>query len=264
MKDLGKGALEVLKRWFCAVISTIGVLVAFGLVLDRLRDIILNRMIHSAGPNIILVNGIVGVPVHEGSHWLGCKLFGFKVADVELLRPVAWKHDGILGYVSHYSKSGWWGDLGNFVVGLAPMIFGSIFMLLVIRLVVPEVFASTKKRIDDRSQGRFPVLTCWWAAFSGFWIGLVHLRKWGILRGILCLYLVTSIAMHMSCSGQDIKNTVTGYGIVALIYLIYAVITAAIGNEYLKAALRRGGFIASLLSIGLIADGIMLLVSLLF
>ena len=93
---------------------------------------------------------------------------------------------------------------------------------------------------------------------------MVHLRKWAILRGILCLYLVTSIAMHMTCSGQDITNSVKGFGIVALIYLIYAIITAAIGNEYLKRSLRVGGFIASLLSIGLIADGIMLLITLLF
>ena len=105
MKDICKGTFEVLKRFLCAIISTLGVLVAFGLVLDRLKDIILNRMMLSAGPDIILINGVVGVPVHEGSHWLGCKLFGFKVADVELLRPVAWKQDGILGYVSHYGKS---------------------------------------------------------------------------------------------------------------------------------------------------------------
>ena len=93
---------------------------------------------------------------------------------------------------------------------------------------------------------------------------MVSLRKLGILRGILCLYLVMSTAMHMTVSGQDIKSSSVGFGLVAIIYLIYSIVTAAIGNEYVMPALRRGGFIASLLSIGLISDGIVLLISLLF
>ena len=93
---------------------------------------------------------------------------------------------------------------------------------------------------------------------------MFSLRKWGILRGVLCLYLVMSVSMHMTISTADFNSAAFGFGVVALIYLIYSVITAAIGNDYVMPALKRGGFIASLLSIGLIADGIMLLVSLLF
>ena len=93
---------------------------------------------------------------------------------------------------------------------------------------------------------------------------MISLRKFGILRGILCLYLVMSTSMHMTVSGPDIQSASVGFGIVAIIYLAYSIITAAIGNEYVMPALKRGGFIASLLSIGLISDGIVLLISLFF
>lgn len=265
MKDLGKGAWEVTKRFLCAFLSTAGVFIIFGFILGKLETIIDTRLVMSAGMNAILITAIVGTPLHETAHWIGCKIFGFKVLDVDLLRPVAFKTDGVLGYVKFATnQNNMWSKLGCFVTGMAPMILGSVFMILIVRLCVPEVFEATKKSIENRGKDKIPVLSCWWAAFSGFWKGMFSLRKWGILRGILCLYLVMSVSMHMTISPADFNSAAFGFGVVALIYLIYSIITAAIGNDYVLPALKRGGFIASLLSIGLIADGIMLLISLLF
>ena len=265
MKEIRNAVWEVIKRFFLAIVSTIGVFIIFGLILDKLELIIYSRMGSTMGHGAILVTGIVGTPLHETAHWLGCKLFGFEVLDVELFRPIASKADGILGYVKYsYSNTGIWSRIGCFITGMAPMILGSVFMILIVWLVVPEVFASTRKSIEERSEDKIPILSCWWAAFTGFWKGMFSLRKWGILRGVLCIYLVTSIAMHMTVSGQDIKAASAGFLIIALVYLVYAIVTAMIGNEYVIAALKRGGFIAAFLSIGLMADGLMLLISLLF
>ena len=263
MKDLRHAVWEVIKRFLCAVTSTAGVFILFGWILEKLEAVINTRMTMSIGQDAVLVTAAVGTPLHEIAHWIGCKIFGFKVVDVDLLRPVAYKTDGILGYVSYsYSQNGIWSKLGCFMTGMAPMILGSVFMILIVRLCVPEVFESTKKSIENRSKDKIPVLSCWWAAFIGFWKGMISLRKWGILRGILCLYLIMSVSMHMTVSGQDLKAASVGFVIVALLYLIYSIVTAAIGNEYVLPALKRGGFIASLLSIGLISDGILLLISL--
>ena len=265
MRDIRDGLWSIIKRYFYAVVSTIGVFVLFGLILDQLEAIIYTRMASATGHNMVLITGIVGTPLHEIAHWLGCKLFGFKVIDVDLFRPIASKTDGILGYVTYATATDtWWKKLGCFVTGMAPMIMGSVFMILIVWLVIPEVFQTTKKSIEERGKDKIPVLSCWWAAFSGFWKGMFSLRKWGILRGILCLYLITSTAMHMTVSGPDIKSATVGFGIVALLYLVYVVITAIIGREYVISALKRGGFIASFLSIGLLADGILLLISLFF
>ncbi|MBP5185332.1 MAG: hypothetical protein J6113_09505 [Lachnospiraceae bacterium] len=265
MDSVRNGIWNVIIRFLLAVISTLGVFIVFGLILDQLEILIYSRMASKVGRDIILVTGVVGTPLHEASHWLGCKIFGFKVLEVSLFRPLTYKFDGILGYVLFlYSNKGWWSKLGCFVVGMAPMIFGSLFMILIVWLVVPEVFKTTKHSIEASSKSKIPILPVWWAAFSGFWKGMFSLRKWGILRGIITLYLIISIAMHMTVSTQDIKAATPGFGIVALIYLLYSLITAIIGTEYKLAAMKRGAFIASFLSIGLLADGLHLLISLFF
>ena len=162
MKDLGHAVWEVLKRFFCAVLSTAGVFIALGWMLEKLETIIHTRMALSVGQDVILVTSVVGTPLHEIAHWIGCKIFGFKIIDVDLLRPVAYKRDGILGYVTYStSYTGWWSKLGCFVTGMAPMILGSVFMILIVRFVVPEVFASTKKSIEDKSKGGIPILSTW-------------------------------------------------------------------------------------------------------
>ena len=255
------GLWSLIKRYIAAVISTLGVMVLFGWALDRMEYVIMQRMFRTIGLNAVLITAAVGTPLHEIAHFLGCKLFGFEVYEVVLLRPVAFKTDGILGYVSYAQPaSGWWASLGAFVTGIAPMLLGSIFIILIVWLVTPELFKAVKKSIDEKMNSKVPLLQCWWAAFTGFWKCFFKLRKWALLRGIICLYLVISTAMHMTISTQDFNNATQGFGIVAALYLIFTLITAAIGTDYKKRALRIGGFIAMVLSIGLIADAVLLLI----
>ena len=265
MRTIRDASWEIAKRFFAAVISTVGVFILFGIVLERLEVIITSRMYQDIGGSAVLVTAVVGTPLHEIAHWLGCKLFGFNVIEVKLLRPIEYKNDGILGYVSYsMSSNSWWSKLGSVITGMAPMILGSVFIILIVYFVTPEIFDSVRKSIYDREESRIPILSCWWAALTGFWKGVISLRKWGILRGVICLYLVMSTAMHMTVSPQDIKSAARGFGIVALLYLIYAIITAAIGNDYKKPALLVGGFISMVLSIGLLSDLLLLVLTVVF
>lgn len=261
MKTLRNAAWDIIKRFFVAAACTIGVFVVFGFILERLEIVVTSQMIKSMGSGAILFTAVVGTPFHEGAHWIGCKIFGFTVTDVELLRPVAYKQDGILGYVSYQmNPDSLWHQLGSVITGMAPMIFGSVFMILMIRFLTPDVFEVTKKSIENRPKHKIPIVSIWWAAFSGFWTGIFRLRKWGIVRGVICIYFVISIAMHMTLSGQDIVSASKGFMLLGILYLIYAIVTAAIGTEYIKPSLKVAGFISALLSIGLIADIIMLLI----
>lgn len=265
MRTIRDASLEVLKRFLAAVISTVGVFVLFGFVLERLEIIITGRMYQDIGGAAVLFTAVVGTPLHEIAHWLGCKLFGFHVVEVRLLRPIEYKNDGILGYVSYQiSSDSWWSKLGSVITGMAPMILGSVFIILIVYFLTPEVFDSVRRSIYDRKKSEIPILSCWWAAFTGFWKGVAGLRKWGILRGVICLYLVMSVSMHMTVSPQDITSAARGFGLLAVLYLIFAIVTAAIGNEYKKTALLTGGFISMILSIGLLSDLILLLLTIVF
>ncbi len=89
MQDIRNGIWSVIKRFVLAALSTIGVFMLFGWILDKLEYTIYSRMVASSGQNVILVTGIVGTPLHEIAHWIGCKIFGFTIIDVDLFRPMS-------------------------------------------------------------------------------------------------------------------------------------------------------------------------------
>lgn len=267
MKTIREGIFSVIKRFFVAILSTLGIVTLFGFVLEKLESLVNSRLYSSLGSGTVLFTAVVGTPLHETAHWLGCKLFGFKVHEVVLLRPKAYKYDGILGYVSYsYNQGSWWQKLGCFFVGIAPMIFGVLFILLFIFLLKPEIYTEISEEIAKATKGRkkpdFTAVLA--AAFCGFWKGLFSVKKLGLLRGFICLYLVMSISMHMTISYADIKGAMAGLGIVMLLYLIFAVITAMIGNDYVITGAKTAAYVSAFFSIGLLSDVLLLLISLPF
>ena len=255
---------SVLKRTAAAFFSTLGVLILFGLLLDKLENTTHSFLYAVFGWGAIVFTGLVGTPVHELGHWLGCKLFGFHVSDVALFRPVAGQYDGILGYVQYsYDAGSLWHRLGCFITGIAPLLFGGVVILLLLRFLTPEVYRYTSAKISDASQRARGPLGVLWAAFSGFWGGLFRLRGWGILRGLLCFYMVLSISMHMSLSPQDLIGASAGFLLVLGLFLVYGVVTALIGTDYRPLAIRTASMLSAFLCIGLFFCLLMLAISLL-
>ena len=73
------------------VISTLGVVTVFGLILEKLETVINTNLYKSIGSAAVLFTALIGTPLHEIAHWSVCKLFEFNIIDVELLRPIAYK-----------------------------------------------------------------------------------------------------------------------------------------------------------------------------
>lgn len=263
-KDIGGGLINVLKRFLLTIICTLGVVTVFGLLLEKLETVINTNLYKSLGSGAVLFTAAIGTPLHEIAHWLVCKLFGFTIIDVELLRPVAYKTDGILGYVSYtYDRTSTWQTLGCVFSGMAPLLLGVVFIYLVVKLIRPETITEINNAVTDcnREKEKPGFITVYSAAFIGFWKGLFKKSKFGVLKGILCLYIICSISMHMTLSTADIRCAIPGLKVLFGLYLIHAVITAMIGREYVSRLAKTAAFIAAFLSIGLIADMVMLAVS---
>ena len=87
----------------------------------------------SGGRIMVYLFGIVGVTIHEFSHYLFCLIFGHKVTDVKFFKP-NWE-TGVLGYVHHtYNRKNLFQSIGQVFISLAPMIVGSSLIVLLLKV----------------------------------------------------------------------------------------------------------------------------------
>ena len=123
------------------------------------------------GWNVFCIFSSVGTIIHELSHFIMCLLFLHNVTEVELFRPVKGKEDGILGFVKHAYKGTIYRKAGNFFIGCAPILSGSLIIMALL-----NVLKYTK-------------------------ISVAY---------ILILLIISSIAVNMDMSKADIKNSLFG------------------------------------------------------
>ncbi|NCB62548.1 MAG: hypothetical protein EOM52_02875 [Clostridia bacterium] len=249
MTDGGGRVMSALKRSAWAFAATVGVLIACGLVLGLIEGRATAFLMSVFGWGGIVATGLVGTPIHELGHFLTAKLFGFRVTDVALFRPVAGKADGVLGYVSYtYDQGSLWQQLGCFFVGIAPMVLGVLAILLLLRLLTPEAFHAAKLRMD-RGIGTFARLR---GAFTGFWSGIGKLRGWGIARGVIGLYLVFSISTHMTLSLADLRGAAVGLVVVVAVCLIFGAVTELFKLDVAPVLQKTAVTIAMFFGVGIV------------
>lgn len=159
------------------------------------------------GPNIRFFFSIIGTPIHELSHAIMCIFFRHTIVDVKLLNLDT--NSNIAGYVYHkYDNNNLYQKIGNFFIGIAPIYIGfAILCIIYIHLM------QSPKELS-------------------FWIGL-----------LLCQHIL----IHMRCSKEDFKNSLSG-----MIAFIFSLIIIALINPniivYLNKMLFKYGFLTILIS----------------
>jgi len=254
--------IDAFKRMVVWMVCTIGVLIAFGFLMEWLEMKVYDRILETTDGTPIVVMAAVGTPIHELSHMIVAKLFGFSIIDFELFRPIGFMMDGILGYVSYtYDQSSIIAQIGCFFVGIAPMIFGGFFILLIFRLVIPEVYHHADFMSDNtwKTSRDFRGFKSTCAFVKGFFEGIFKLKGLGILRAILALYLVCSIAMHMTISIIDFENGITGFLIMIVLFYLYGLIGALLKSpNYLMDAVEVASGLFMFFMLGVVCDSILL------
>lgn len=164
--------------------------------------------------SVCLTTSIIGTPIHELGHAFFCLIFGHKIVDMKLLQ---W-NENTLGYVSHtYNKKNIYHNIGNYFIGIGPIIFGGVIQLLLSMLLCPDLFDSLKWSINTINLYELNLLN--FLSFSLDYIeNLFSISNftniWWWIYIIICL----NIAIHMDLSGSDIKAA--KFGILFLIVFI--------------------------------------------
>lgn len=201
----------------------------------------------------IVLTGLVGTPVHEAGHYLGCRLFGLTVTEVSLFRPAAGRADGILGYVRFvYDPTDPWQRLGSFGAGIMPMVFGTAVILLLVWLLTPEVWAACRSSVASALRKSRNPLRLTGALVGGYLKGFGSLRRFGIVRGFVSLYLAGSVSMHMSLSTADLQGLPEGLLVLLLFSAVYALGTLLFRADAQRQLARAAAVLTVFFSLGLL------------
>ena len=242
-----------LKRTAAAFGVAAGIPVTAGLLMSLAEDWSSAMAYRAFGWLGVVLTGLVGTPVHEAGHDLACRIFRLTVTEVSLFRPVAGRTDGILGYVRFsYDPTDPWQRLAAFGAGIMPMFFGIAVILMVVWLLTPEVWDSCAASLSAALRKRHNPLRLVGALISGYLKGFGSLRRFGIVRGMVSLYLAGSVSMHLSLSTADLRGLPAGLLAIFLLCAVYALGTLLFRVDAQRQLAKAAAVLTVFFSLGLL------------
>lgn len=241
----------ILGNLFVQLAFTVGFVMLYGCVIS-----LCNRWFYDACGDsafgVVRLTGYVGTPIHEYSHALMCLLFGHSVKKISVFGDS--RRSKTLGYVEHtYYRKNLYQQMGNFFIGISPLLAGGGVILLLVRLLTPRTFFAMAEQTgliraafdQGFSEDALNVLLEGIGAMPRLLFSLENLADW---RFWLCMVLAFSVAIHMEVSRSDIVSGLRGLGVIAFMLLVADVILGLLFPSALAAVtvacVTAGAFIA--------------------
>ena len=201
------------------IVTSAGVFLGFIMVLYFLQKLACGLAQRNMGGKSIYLSAIIGTPIHEIAHFLMCIPFGHKVTEVALFRPDG---NGTLGFVCHaYNPMSFWQQIGNFFIGIAPLLGGTAAIYLLTAMLLPN-HQQIQSVLQSSTESYQTVLgvTSFLLALS---VGVKNLiaelynsAEASPHAFTLWLYLTGSISLHLSPSPDDMKGSLKGLVLILL------------------------------------------------
>lgn len=209
------------------------------------------------GRLVCYVTGLVGTPIHELSHALMCLFFGHRIREMRLYRID--RQSGVLGYVTHtYNRRNPYHVMGNYFIGIAPILVGTLFLCLMMRLLLPTAFEGFGAYLSDfadwQAQGLVlkqligvgavfvSFLTLLFSAAGGW-------QFWVFLLLALC------VSIHMNLSWADIRLSLAALPMPAILLSLCHValyfLSAETYARFVRALNVAGSYLAGVLMFSL-------------
>ena len=248
--------VRIFGNLFVQLVFTVGFIMLYGGLVS-----LCNRCFYDACGStafrIVRLTGYVGTPIHEYSHALMCVLFGHTVKKISLFGDS--KRSKTLGYVEHtYYRKNLYQQIGNFFIGISPILAGGGVILLLVRLLVPDMFFSMKWEIAQMRSvlatgfgtDEVSVLLGGIPAMLGSFFSPENFLNW---RWWICMVISFAIAIHMEVSRSDIRSGLRGLLVITCMLLVADVILGLLFPTALSAVtmacMTAGAFMAFILLI---------------
>jgi len=214
--------LRILELSFLEMLAFVGPVLLLGLLLGSMEKHANKYWGKSLGKTALLLTAWIGVPVHETGHLLMCWLFRHKVTKVKLLDLKG--KDGTLGYVKHtYNRKSLCQNMGNFFIGIGPIISANIFLILSMYLLLPGIFRDVtgSMLLFSSSSALGPSGFEYVTGFlTGLLSGLFSLSNTANINFWIYMFLALGVASHMALSTADLKGAAKGLPALFILLLV--------------------------------------------
>ncbi|WP_314730254.1 hypothetical protein [Peptostreptococcus stomatis] len=210
------------------------------------------------GMNGLVITGLIGTVVHEFSHMLFCLIFRHEIVEFSLFRPYKSRFDGVMGYVNHScDRSSPYQMVGNFFIGIAPIIVGTGCMILFMSILLPEEFKATYQTFNQNMAYMSNINSIGDSLniYINIVIAIIHnlnpfiRHSWP--RYIVFIYIMYSITSHMDLSKEDIINSRAGLLVFIILTYLINLIFIVLGIKYQILLLKVLISVFSFLTVGL-------------
>jgi len=219
------------------ILGVLGIFFVFGYILAKLQEWTQTKYHRSVGWKGILWTAWIGTPIHELGHVFFAKIFNHKINTISLFQPN--EITGGLGHVDHsYRKYSLYQRIGNFFIGAAPMIWGSVFLATMLYFLLPngkEIFTPLAQDLNS--------VTAFWASLKQTFLNLFAWENLSAWNFWLFLYTSFCIASHIAPSKQDRRGMWHGFVWIILISILVNAITLGLGVDITKYVLKTNQFL---------------------
>ncbi len=252
IKDLVVATLSQMASLFAGVFI-------FGLLIHFISQLTFKSLERSFGSKGVYFVAWLGTPIHELGHALFCIIFLHRIVEIRFFKPDPLT--GTLGYVSHtWSKTNPWAVLGNFFIGIGPVILGCAALFATFYFLIPnssQVWDSIIFEVSEIGEGQS--MGSYWAVFQSSSLALVriiftfsNLASWQFW---VFVYLSICVASNIRLSLSDVKGSLSGLGCIVLIFLlinILGIITGFGSEKFFPLTASSLGVVYSLFILALI------------
>ena len=189
---------------------------------------LINRLFYSlvgGSRALCYATGVIGTPIHELSHAVMCLLFGHRITEMRLFQID--EESGTLGYVNHsYNPRNFYQQLGNYFIGVAPLLGGSAVLFFAMRWLMPATAAEVSDYLVQfsslQASGGFSGDT--FLAMFRVMAETVRYLFLGLGSGFtawIFFLLALCISLHMNLSGADIRGALPALPLVLILFAVF-------------------------------------------
>lgn len=207
-----------------------GVMIAVGFIIGFIERYIHTYLVLTFGRRGILLTAWIGTPIHELGHLLQCFIWGHRVIRVKLL--LSNNTNGVLGYVEHqYNRNSIYQQVGNFFIGVGPIISGITTLIVGMYLLVPQSFYSLTTLIYQDGSFKLGGVEETFGVILALISGLFSLEN--VVNPFFWIYVLLGICIssHIALSKQDMKGSARGLLAIYVVLLLLKLVTILLGFD---------------------------------